>query len=897
MVTVTENFNGTNGTGLAAHNAAFVAVMGAGAFSLESDRLRCDAWTNVASRYNGSAIGSNQYAECVIRGTAEAFRWMGVIGRCASGAATFYAAYYEATTLRLSKFVAGAESILGANNSFSPSDGDVLRLECSGTTIRVLVNGSEEASATDSDIASGDPGVFGNGGAATTRIDDWEAGDLAGPDVTPPVISSRTVTGITSSAATVEWDTDEDADSAVDWGTAEGVYQTTVSDANLTDTHSISLTGLPSGVTIYYRVRSSDAASNEASQTGTFDTLTGGASTIDNVSVDRVTSVTARVGFTTSAIRAPTINYGYTASNLSETTGVLPAGTGHVIPLRGMNQGRQVFYEISADGATPVTGNFQLTAWSIPLAVNISELTHTAISKDHQKFARPWLDASYTEWVHGSGPGELPVDADGWPTTIPAEGVQTILHGATPGTTIDYPLGDYRIEWQGTGTIEVFVGGTAIETGPNHQVVRVTERTQDGIQYRILTTGTGGAHLRRLKSLEPGNWSTSVEHSDRLTGYTDPYRGGYRWMDPHDTNEKSDRPPAVSWDGTDAFNAGNTSEDRYTFHHGAAYGGFPYARTVAICNETNRPGWWCVPHTFDNASVQAMAEYLAANVRVGLKVRAEHSNEVWNGTFDQGDYALAQANIRGYTGTDFEKLSKYHGARTLEIADIFRTAFAARLDDFEMVLGGWAGGAAYAQTALTQIGSGNWSKIKALALGNYVGEYLGLPFFSAGTKAYTREQLHEELRRHLNDTSSIEQGTANEVSGVVKRIRDNKVHSDAAGIELWAYEGGLHLVGVLGEENDAVLTAQCIGYNRDPLAGDLEAEMYDVWRAEGGGLFARFNSIGPFTKFGSWGSQERQDEPNAKQLVSESLVRSPGTGGSDRQWNRLSLNLSAKLGS
>ncbi|MGB0963400.1 MAG: hypothetical protein ACPGVY_11950, partial [Mycobacterium sp.] len=762
MVTVTEAFTGTNGTGLSAHNAAFAAVMGAGAFSIESNRLRCDDWTNVASRYSGSGIGSNQYAECVIRGTAEAFRWMGVIARCSSSASTFYAAYYEASTLRLSKFVAGTESILGANNSFSPSDGDVVRLECSGTTIRVLVNDTEEASATDSDIASGDPGVFGNGGAATTRLDDWEAGDLAGPDVTPPVISNVQVNSITSSGATITWTTDEDATTRVLWGTTQANRtQNQFATSGLRQSHSQAMTGLPSGTTIYYQVLSEDAAGNPATHDGEFDTSSGGPTTIGTVTESRITSCTARLEFTTGAIRSPQVEYGYSAGNYTENTGSLDAGTSHDVRLRGMPQGRTVYYRVTADGATPVTGDFALQAWpsTIKLGVNLSELTHTALSKDHQKFARPWLQADYDEWVHGTGAGELPVDADGWPTTIPAEGVQTILHGATPDTTWDYPLGDYRFEWQGTGTIQVFVGGSVIESGANYQVVRVTARSQDGIQYRILTTGTGGNHLRALSVTEPGQGGTSVYHSGRLNSYAEPYHDGYRFMDLHDTNQKGDRPPAVSWAGTDAFNAGNTNESRYTFHHGAAYGGFPYARTVALCNDTNRPGWWCVPHTFDDASVREMARYLRDNRTVGSKTTIEHSNETWNYTFLQIVYLIAQANSRSYTGTDLQKAAKYHGARTVEIADIFLDEWpASRHGELSFVLGAWAGVSAYASDALDHIGSAGHAKLHAIAIGNYVGEHLGTDGYVATTKTYTNDQLHEEMRRHLYDTGTIGSG-------------------------------------------------------------------------------------------------------------------------------------------
>lgn len=58
------------------------------------------------------------------------------------------------------------------------ANGDVVRLEATGTTIRVLVDGVEMASATDSDHASGSPGLCmnWNGGAF---LDNWSGGPTA----------------------------------------------------------------------------------------------------------------------------------------------------------------------------------------------------------------------------------------------------------------------------------------------------------------------------------------------------------------------------------------------------------------------------------------------------------------------------------------------------------------------------------------------------------------------------------------------------------------------------------------------------------------------------------------------------------------------------------------------
>ncbi len=84
------------------------------------------------------------------------------------------------------------------------------------------------------------------------------------PDLTPPVISNVLADAITIDSADISWDTDEPADSTVEYGTASGSYTDTVSDLNLLSSHSLALSGLTSDTTYYYRVISTDESGNTA---------------------------------------------------------------------------------------------------------------------------------------------------------------------------------------------------------------------------------------------------------------------------------------------------------------------------------------------------------------------------------------------------------------------------------------------------------------------------------------------------------------------------------------------------------------------------------------------------------------------------------------------------------
>ena|GEM_PF-3313990 len=78
-----------------------------------------------------------------------------------------------------------------------------------------------------------------------------------------PVITNVTASGITTSSATITWTTNENATSVVEYGTTTG-YGTTTSDSSLVTSHSASLSGLSAGTTYHYRVKSTDAAGNQA---------------------------------------------------------------------------------------------------------------------------------------------------------------------------------------------------------------------------------------------------------------------------------------------------------------------------------------------------------------------------------------------------------------------------------------------------------------------------------------------------------------------------------------------------------------------------------------------------------------------------------------------------------
>jgi hypothetical protein len=87
----------------------------------------------------------------------------------------------------------------------------------------------------------------------------------------------------------------------------------------------------------------------------------------------------------------------------------------------------------------------------------------------------------------------------------------------------------------------------------------------------------------------------------------------------------------------------------------------------------------------------------------------------------------------------------------------------------------------------------------------------------------------------------------------------NVTNAQTRGLPLITYEGGQHLVGTGGAENNQTLTNLFMAANRDPRMGAIYADYLNMWKAQGGQLFAVFNCVDAFSKWGSWGMLEYMD--------------------------------------
>jgi len=160
-------------------------------YGISTNRASIGLNQDTASFSNVSVFGSDQYSQVALSGLSGTNNetGLGVCVRCDTtnlgGGAPYINYYYAvvntagANNVTVAKFVADTYTQLGQRTQ-AWTDGDILKLEAQGSTIRVYRNGTQlGASFTDSTIAVGQPELAHGASFATGFIDNWEGGDIA----------------------------------------------------------------------------------------------------------------------------------------------------------------------------------------------------------------------------------------------------------------------------------------------------------------------------------------------------------------------------------------------------------------------------------------------------------------------------------------------------------------------------------------------------------------------------------------------------------------------------------------------------------------------------------------------------------------------------------------------
>ncbi|MBD3252014.1 hypothetical protein GF380_06235, partial [Candidatus Uhrbacteria bacterium] len=197
-------------------------------------------------------------------------------------------------------------------------------------------------------------------------------GGSGGQDTTPPTIFNVQASTTSFTTAVITWQTDESANSGVDYGHSATYASGTVSDSSLVTSHTINLTGLIPCKAYTFRVRSSDAIGNPASSGGhTFtmpcDTV---APTITNVRAENITDTSAILMWDTNEPATSRTHYG-TSTTYGQTGTAIGYVTTHAIPVAGLSPGTLYHFRVMSvdsygNGATSTNDTFTTLSDTTP---------------------------------------------------------------------------------------------------------------------------------------------------------------------------------------------------------------------------------------------------------------------------------------------------------------------------------------------------------------------------------------------------------------------------------------------------------------------------------------------------------------------------------------------------
>ena len=480
---------------------------------------------------------------------------------------------------------------------------------------------------------------------------------------------------------------------------------------------------------------------------------------------------------------------------------------------------------------------------------------------DEFKSSQPWVTQTNGTWDTKED-DLLDLDDQGWVKSLPESTeeaeftkVGSLLfrgHG-------NYLPGKYVVLYEGEGNIEYKFDAEKIEdlSTPGRDVIEVNP-SEAGIYTSITSTDPNntGDYIRDIRIVpeaQESNAETEIFNPEFLEKI-DPFTT-FRFMDWMETNNSTQKEWADRPKPEDA---------RYS------ESGAPVEIMVELANQTDTNPWFTIPHQATDEYVANFAQYVKDNLEPELDVYVEYSNEVWNPKFEQYDWVVEQAQ-QEWPGPDLGA-NDWYSRRTTEIVGIWDETFDEESERVIGVMGAQASTPWIGQTALDY----RWSDsdlshadtgIDAIAIAPYFG------IKADSTNEDTIESWTKEpdgginkLYQELTEGGLLKVKDGHEGGSMENSYRNMSNYAEIAdeeGLDLLAYEGGQHLVGVGSVKNNQAITDLLIDANRASRITSLYNKYLNQWFDRGGDLFVHFSDIGKPTKHGSWGALESVYQNNS----------------------------------
>ncbi|MGY6214123.1 cellulose-binding protein [Methylolobus aquaticus] len=501
---------------------------------------------------------------------------------------------------------------------------------------------------------------------------------------------------------------------------------------------------------------------------------------------------------------------------------------------------------------------------------------------------------------------KLDLDEQGYPRSLPDVSQGTVNHTNFTSVSTLIPTGlsplrtsgRFVVRYDGEGRLVYGRGATrnAALSKPGRDVLDVTtDGNQTWFQLTIAATDPrkSGRYLRNIRIFPEGGACASdpaLACSISDTGEACPNNGTCRSFEDSETDQPFHpaflanlRPfRAIRFMAFQNTNASwterwdqRTSPERFTWVSDHADGG-PVEMIVALGNRTGTDIWVNMPTRSDDDYVRQFATYVHDHLQPARRVYVEYSNEVWNTAFPGGAWVEAKALARWPNAKDtpFGKRLQWYGMRAAQICDLWHQVFAADSARLTCIMGAQAANPWTAKQALecplwaSEAGNTPCVKhgIQGLAVAPYFGFYIGNPKHLPALRSWAGQPGGglDSVFAEVFDGGEFDDGPQHgALSQASEHMRLSAAVARNHGLELVAYEGGQHLVGLAETLNDKSANELLMAANRDTRMGEAYALHLADWQAAGGGLYNLWNSVSPYTLWGSWGLKEYRDQADA----------------------------------
>jgi len=449
------------------------------------------------------------------------------------------------------------------------------------------------------------------------------------------------------------------------------------------------------------------------------------------------------------------------------------------------------------------------------------------------RLSRPWISQKEgAPW--GQGP-DLALDEHGWVKQLgPDCRAETLMCTIPPG---HYPGGRYTVLYDGEGELDFWGAASIVSSQPGRITIEV-DPSEGGFFLRLLKTDPAD-YVRNIRVIMPGFEETYRKNPFHPV-FLQRWQGVacLRFMDWMKTNGSpirtwSDRPKPA--DAT--FSARGVAPEVM----------------IDLANRLDADPWFCMPHLADDDYVRRFAQLVKEQLDPERKVYIEYSNEVWNNMFPQTRFSWQQAKELGIGPKErpWEGGGKFYARRSVEIFKIWEEVFGGTGRLIRVLA--WQSGNTWWMDRIILPEQDAYRQADVLAIAPYLGMNVPRQGKDLTAEAVAGWSVDRALD-HLEEES---------LPKSIRAIRATKEIADKYGLRLVAYEGGQHMVGVGGGENNETMTRLFHAANAHPRMGQIYEKYYRAWTEAGGDLFCYFSSVGRWSKWGSWGIMRHYDDDPA----------------------------------